>query len=184
MTKEELIELIDSWENLPYLINEIALNHDFYKVLMDLALYNPNRKSWRAAYLVDKINDIFPELLNPFLNEMIEQVKIEKNESKRRHFLKLLSMNKLSQMQEGLILDFCINTFTSAKEPVAVRVHAMQVLFNIAQSEPELQTEILAIIEHELENHATAGISSRGKKLAQKLRLNKNAKVGNSGIYK
>lgn len=183
MTKEELIELIDSWENLSYLVNEIALNPEHYKILMDLALYNLNRKSWRAAYLVDKINDIYPGLVRPFLHIMIEQVKIEKNESKRRHFLKLISMNDLSEKQKGLTLDFCIKTFTSAKEPVAVRVHAMQVLFNIAQSEPELKTEILAIIEHEMENHATAGIISRGKKLVQKLSTNKNAKVANSGIY-
>ena len=170
MTREELVELIDSWENLPILVNEIARTPDYYSLLMDIALYYSYKKSWRAAYLVDKINDQYPELLQPFLNKMIEQVTIEKSESKRRHFLKLISMNNLTGDQQGYILDFCIKTFTSAKEPVAVRVHAMQVLYNISLNEPDLKPEILAIFEHELENHSSAGILSRGMKLVRKLR--------------
>ena len=176
MTKEELVELIDSWENLAYLMHEIARNTEHYQMLMDIALYDNRQKSWRAAYLVDKINDNNPELLQPFLNDIIEQVKNETNESKRRHFLKLISMNDLSKKQQGFLIDFCIKTFTSAKEAVAVRVHAMQILFNISQSVPELKPEVLAIIEHEIENHPTAGIISRGKKLVKKLRMPKSIK--------
>ena len=170
MTKEELFELIESWENLPYLLNEISKNPKFYSLLIEIALYNRNRKSWRAAYLADKINDNNPELLQPYLNEIIEQVKIEKNDGKKRHFLKLISMNELPVKQQGFMLDYCMKTLTSAKEPLAVRVHAMQILYNISEKEPDLKNEILAIFEHEMENHSSPGIISRGKKLVQKLR--------------
>ncbi|MBK6285705.1 MAG: hypothetical protein IPF54_26285 [Draconibacterium sp.] len=88
--------------------------------------------------MVDKINDIQPDLLFPFLNEMIEQVQIEKSTSKKRHFLKLISSNGLTKQQQGFLFDFCIKTLTSEKEPVAVRVHAMQILHNIAEKEIEL----------------------------------------------
>lgn len=170
MTKREIIELIDSWENLPFLINKISRNTDYYQNLMEVALYNPNQKSWRAAYLVDKINDDYPKLLFPFLQKMIEQVRIEKSTSKKRHFLKLISLNILNKNQQGLIFDFCIETLKSAKEPAAVRVHAMQILHNIALKEPELIPEILLIIENELEYHSTAGIISRGNKLITSLK--------------
>jgi len=173
MTKTQLIELINLWENLPYLVNEITQTPEYYSMLMDIALYNPHQKSWRAAYLVDKINDSYPELLKPFLNKMIEQVKIEKSVGKRRHFLKLISVNSLPQDQQGFIFDFCLKTFKSAKEPVAVRVHAMQILYNISEVEPDLKPELLDIIEHEMKYHSSAGIVSRGKKLANKLRLQK-----------
>jgi len=178
MTKEELVDLIDSWENLAYLQTEIAQNAEYYKLLMDIALYDPNQKSWRAAYLVDKINDIHPELLLPFLNKMIEQVKIEKSDGKRRHFLKLISMNDLPNDKQGFMLDFCVKTFTSANEPIAVRVHAMQIVYNISEKEPDLKPEILAIIEHEMENHSSLGIISRGSKLAQKLKMYKTPENG------
>jgi hypothetical protein len=170
MTKAELIELINSWENLPYLVNEIAQTPEYYEILMEIALYDPSPKSWRAAYLVDKINDNFPELLYFFLNKMIEQVQIEKSESKRRHFLKLISMNDLLRDQQGFMLEFCIKIFTSVKEPVAVRVHAMQILYNISEKEPELKPEILLVIENEIENHSSAGIKSRGRKLTENLK--------------
>ena len=180
MTKNELVELINSWENLPYLVKEITKTPQYYRMLIEIALYSSNQKSWRAAYLVDKINDSNPELLDPFLHEMIVQLKTEKSESKRRHFLKLISMKVVPQSQEGSMFDFCVKTFTTAKQPVAVRVHAMQVLFNISENEPELKPEILAIIEHELENHSSAGILSRGKKLVRKLCAQINTLPGSS----
>lgn len=170
MTKTELKELIDSWENLQYLVNEIVKNPEYYKLLIELAFYDTHPKSWRAAYLVDKINDNHPELLHPFLSEMIDQVQVEKSTSKKRHFLKLISSNDLTEAQQGFLLDFCIETMKSGKEPAAVRVHAMQVLQNIAVKEPELIPEILLIIEDEMENHSTAGIISRGRKLAANLK--------------
>ena len=171
MTKEELLEFIDAWENLPYLFNEITKTPEYYLMLMEVALYTHNKKSWRAAYLIDQINDNNPKLLNPFLNKIIEQVKIEKSQSKKRHFLKLISQNELPPEQQGFMLGFCMNTFTSAKEDLAVRVHAMQILYNISEKEPELKPEILALIEYEMENHSSAGIISRGNKLAGKLRM-------------
>jgi len=173
MTKNELVELIDSWENLPYLINEIAQNSEYYQMLMEIAIFAHHPKSWRAAYLIDKINDNHPQLLQPFLCDIIKQVKIEKSEGKKRHFLKLISMNDLQKEQQGHLFDFCLKTFTSAKAAVAVRVHAMQILFNITLSEPELRQEILSVIEYEIENHPSAGIVSRGNKLIKKLRMHK-----------
>jgi hypothetical protein len=170
MTKKELLEFIDAWENLPFLLSEVTKTPEYYLMLMEIALHNQNKKSWRAAYLIDKINDSNPQLLNPFLNEMIEQVKIEQSHSKKRHFLKLISQNELPPDQQGFMFDFCLKTFTSAKEDLAVRVHAMQILYNISEKEPELKPEILTLIEYEMENHSSAGILSRGKKLADKLR--------------
>lgn len=170
MTKIELIELLDSWENLEITIREIIENPEYFGLLMSIALYNKEQKSWRAAYLADKIHDDFPELLQPFLPEIIAQLKIEKNLSKKRHFLKLISMNEIDKNHFGFLVDFCLQALTSAKEPPAVRVHAMQILYNISELETDLKPEVLAVIEHEMEYHSTAGILSRGSKLAKKLR--------------
>ncbi len=170
MTKGELFEIIASWENLPIVIKEIVNNPEYYKMLMDLALYHPDEKSWRAAYLVDKINDDFPELLQPYIDEMINQLKAEKNSSKKRHFLKLISQNMIDEKHFGFLVENCIAMLTSAREPTAVRVHAMQVLYNISETETGLKPELILIIEHEMEFHSTAGILTRGRKLVAKLR--------------
>jgi hypothetical protein len=177
MTRVELKELIESWENLHYLVTEISQKPEYYRLLMEVALYDIDPKSWRAAYQNDKINDNQPELLLPFLNEIIEQVQTETSSSKKRHFLKLISFKNLTKKQQGFLFDFCIKTLTS-DEPVAVRVHAMQILYNIAEIEHELIPEIILIIENEVQHHSTAGIITRGRKLSRKLeKLQKKLQV-------
>ena len=168
MEKEQLLELIDSWDNLNFIVREAVQNPDLFSLLMNITLNAPEQKTWRAAYLVDKIHDDFPELILPYLDRMVAKLPEEKNLSKKRHLLKLISMNAVPEKHFSFLLDFCMETMAS-DEPPAVRVHAMQILFNISEKEPELKPEILALIEHEMEYHATAGILSRGKKIAKKL---------------
>jgi hypothetical protein len=91
------------------------------------------------------------------------------NASKKRHLLKLISLNEIQQENMAALLNFCIDEFTNAAEPVAVRVYAMQILFNIAQKEPDFSGELIELIEHEMEYHGSAGIASRGGKLLKKL---------------
>lgn len=170
MKKEDLMEILESWENLAFIVREIGNHPELFSSLMEIALKNPEHKSWRAAYLADKIHDDYPELIIPYIEPIVNQLNVETNSSKKRHFLKLLSMNEIQEKHFGILVDYCLNNFTSAKEPPAVRVHAMQLLYNISEKEPDLKPEILAIIEHEMQFHATAGILSRGTKLANKLR--------------
>ncbi len=170
MTKQELTELINAWINIEWLQQEIIAHPELYKLLIEIAFYSNDPKSWRAAYVLDKVTDQRPELLLPYLNPMINQLKIETNSSKKRHFLKLISQNEIPEDFSGFIFDYCCRAISSGKEPPAVRVHAMQNLFNLAQKYPELRGEVLSIIEHEMEYHSTAGIRSRGKKLVHTLR--------------
>ena len=170
MKKTDLLVLIESWDNLTFISSEVLAHPEYYPVLMEVALYSKHPKSWRAAYLVDKINNDNPDLILPYVDKMIEQLKLENHSGKKRHLLKLISLNKIPELQHGFLLDYCLNIFTSAKEAIAVQVHAMQILFNISEKEPQLKPEILAVIEHEMEYHSTAGILARGKKLAGQLR--------------
>ena len=169
MTKNDLLEVIDSWENLELAIQEIGNNAEQLPVLMNLALYSSEPKSWRAAWMADKIHDQYPHLIIPWLDQMIPALKNNLQSGKKRHFLKLISQNKIDKKHYLFLMDYCLEAFTSGKEPVAVRVHAMQILFNLSENEPDFKPELLAIIEHEMELHPSAGIHSRGKKLAKEL---------------
>jgi len=169
MTEEQMIDLINSWENLDFLMHEIIHNSENVIVLAQIALYGNEPKSWRAAWLMDKVHEKEPGLIRCFIPQMIKQMEVERNNGKKRHFLKIISLNDIPAESLGFLTDHCIKIFTSAKEPIAVRVHAMQTLFNVALAEPDLKSEITAIMENELENHSSAGLESRGKKLLKKL---------------
>ncbi|VAW22743.1 hypothetical protein MNBD_BACTEROID01-110 [hydrothermal vent metagenome] len=168
--KEEILQLLDSWEVLPVTIEEFCKHPESFDILMDIALNSTDPKSWRAAWAADKVHGQMPGLIVPYIELIINSLEALVSHSKKRHFLKLLSMNKIPEHYYGFLVDYCINVLTSSKEPPAVRVHAMQVLYNISEKESGMQAEIIHIIEHEMEYHATAAIISRGSRLLKKLR--------------
>jgi len=170
MTKEDLLELISSWENLGLITSEMITNPAKLSLLMEVSLYSDHPRSWRATWVADKIHDKRPELIVPFLGKMIRQMKRETHASKKRQFLKLISMHEIPEGHLSFLMDYCMNCFLSANEPVSIRVYALQILFNISEREPLFKSELLSLIEHEMELHPAAGVRARGRNLAKKLK--------------
>jgi hypothetical protein len=169
MNENEVRILIRSWENLALLVRYISDYPEYLNLIMDKALDDSQPENWRAAWMVDKIHDRHPDLVLPYLPVMTEFVLITKSAGKKRHFLKLISLHDIPEEKMAILFNFCFEVFTNGTEPVAVRVHAMQILFNIAQKEPDFTGELINLIENEIELHGSAGIASRGRKLLGKL---------------
>jgi hypothetical protein len=169
MNENEVQALILSWENLAILVRYIADYPEHLDIIMNKALDDSQPENWRAVWMVDKIHERHPELVIPYLPAMTSFLMTTQNASKKRHLLKLISLNEIQEEDIAALLNFCIDEFTNAAEPVAVRVHAMQILFNIAQKEPDFSGELIELIEHEMDYHGSAGIASRGGKLLKKL---------------
>jgi hypothetical protein len=178
MTKTELLECLYSWENLELLIRKFETQPKHIRTLMELALTSHDPKSWRAAWIAEKIYENHPKLLRPWLDPIIYALESEKHPAKKRHFLKHISLNEPAERHHSFLLDFCLKTFTSAEEPIAVRVYAMQILFNISEKEPGFKPELLSTIENEIELHPSAGICSRGRKLKKELIAQMHRKRG------
>ena len=166
MNEKELTGLLESWENLPLLINQIADSPGLINLLMNIALHSDHEKSWRAVWVADKINDIKPELITPFTGKMINRLKKETDTGRKRQFLKLISINKIPRKHFAFLADYCFRIFNSASESVGVKVYALQILFNLSEKEADLKPELLSLIEYELERDPKPGIKARGKKIA------------------
>lgn len=169
MTENELYTLILSWENIDLVVQYISDFPENLDRLLSIALNDQLDKSWRAMYLAEIIHEKHPKLIVPFLPVMTEFLLSTQNASKKRHLLKLISLHDIPEEKMALLLNFCTEVFANSSEPIAVRVHAMQILFNIALKEPDFANELIDLIEHEIEYHGSAGISSRGGKLLKKL---------------
>jgi hypothetical protein len=169
MNEDEIKKLIQSWENIALLVRYVADYPEYLELIMAKTLDDSRPENWRAAWMVDKIHEQHPELVVPYLQAMTNFVLTTQNSGKKRHLLKLISMNEIREENLAVLLNFCIEVFTNAAEPVAIRVHAMQILFNIAQKEPDFSGELVELIEHEMEYHGSAGLASRGKKILKKL---------------
>lgn len=177
MTENEVQSLIQSWENIALLVRYIADYPEHLDIIMTKVLDDSRPENWRAAWMVDKIHERHPELVFPYLQAMTDFVLATQNAGKKRHLLKLISLNDIQEENMALLLNFCIEVFSNAAEPVAVRVHAMQILFNIAQKEPDFSGELIELIEHEMEYHGSAGLTSRGNKILKKLAKNKSRQI-------
>jgi len=169
MNEAELQKLIESWKNVDLIARYISDHPEHLNALMKIALNDVQHENWRASWMVDKIHEKHPDLIIPYIQDMTNFLLTTHDSSKKRHLLKLISINEIQKENLALLLNFCTEVFTNPDEPVAVRVHAMQTLFNIAQREPDFTGELIDLIEHEVEFHGSAGISSRGKKLLKKL---------------
>ena len=169
MTEDEIRILIQSWENLALIVRYIGDYPEYLNVVMTKVLDDSQPENWRAAWMVDKLHEKFPELVVPYLPSLTEFLMTTQNSGKKRHILKLLSFHEIQEENVALLLNYCIEVFTNGAEPVAVRVHAMQILFNIATKEVDFAGELIELIEHEIEYHGSAGIFSRGQKLLKKL---------------
>ncbi len=169
MTEKDLLEAFSSWDNMELMLITAIEKPEIFTALMDVAVYSKKPHSWRAAYVMDKLYDKEPDRIRPYIPKIIEQLRVEQHHGKKRHFLKLISQDNIPSDYMGFLMDYCLDAFVSEKEPVANRVHAMQIMYNISESEPELKTELLEIIQQEIEHHPTPGIRSRGKKLVKQL---------------
>lgn len=177
MTEKELQDLIHSWENLSLIVDYMCDHPDDLRLLVHLALDDSQTQNYRAIWMVEKVHDKRPELVLPYLPSMTDFVLQTKSSGKKRHLLKLISLHPIPDENLSLMFDFCLRTFTNADEEIAVRVHAMQILYNITEREPDFVGELIDVIENEIEYHGSAGISSRGRKLLKKLHQIRNLRL-------
>jgi hypothetical protein len=53
-------------------------------------------------------------------------------------------------------------------EAAAIKVHAMQILYDISQKEPDLKPEVISAIELAIQE-GTTGVKNRGRRMLKKL---------------
>lgn len=119
----------------------------------------------RAAWAVSNCTLKFPELVFPYLGELVLYLKKENiHDAVKRNILRILQGVAIPEQQEGDLMDICFRFLLNKKEPVAIRVFSMQVLANLSRRYPEIRPELRVIIEDELP-FAKPGFASRGRKI-------------------
>ena len=78
-------------------------------------------------------------------------------------------MNNIPKEKQGEMLILCNDYIFSEKVPTAVKVHCLQIFYNITDEESDLKPELIQIIEDSYEFNS-AGYKSRASKLMKLLR--------------
>lgn len=118
------------------------------------------RASWPVRYCVESN----PFFVNKHLKKMLQQIRKPGHPAIRRNYIKSFEYIDIPKSIEANLIAVCFDCLNDKKEYVAIKVYAMSVLEKIANKYPELNVELKASIESQME-FEKAGFRSRGRKL-------------------
>jgi hypothetical protein len=153
-----------------YIWKEMVLqDSSLFEEVYNLIFCDNPRIAWHAAWVVDHVCEAEPIRLEVHVPEIIEQLAKLKSNSLKRHFTRMLIRQKIPGDKAGLLVDVLYKLLSPA-EATAVRANSMHLLYKIALSEPDLQSELGSVIHSIIETESSPGIVSAGKKILQALR--------------
>lgn len=149
-------------------IREVIGTKAHFEALLDLALYDKDPVAWRASWVLDGSDEQQPGLASTHLSKIIQSLPALESNGSLRSLLRLLCRYDIPEEDQGLLIDLCFSYLVSELYPLAVKVHAMQIVYNHVLIYPELKDELVAVLEDQMENN-TVGFASRGKRLIKQM---------------
>lgn len=172
MNLEEQLLSEHSKRNTNFIASYIKADPNRFKDLMNLFFLGSYRVVQRAAWVMSECVDKNPELINIYWGKLIRNLKKKDvHDAVKRNTLKILENIEIPAKYQGELISVCFDFLCDKKEPVAVKVFAMSVLFKLTTQEPDLQKELRIIIEDQMP-FGSPGFKSRGSKILKKLLRN------------
>ena len=151
-----------------HLAEKIGPNQEAFDELLEAFLHDEWRVTQRAAWIVSHCIDRHPWLIEKHIEAVLLNLKNDVNIAVKRNTVRILQFVDIPEDQMGLAAEICFDFLNSGKEAIAVKAHAMTILFNITKKFPELRDELQIAIEDQLP-FGSEGIRSRGKKILKEL---------------
>jgi 8-oxo-dGTP diphosphatase len=146
-------------------------NPAIFLKLFEYSLSSDKKLAFRASWTLTKVCDRFPEVIYPYLPQIVETLNKIDNESTLRCLLRIISLSdleKISGRQQGLLTDFCFSILNSGFSAIAVKAYSMEILYKLSLIYPGLANELSTSINVLMED-GSAGITARGRMILRKL---------------
>lgn len=150
------------------LIREVGDSDEKFRELLEFTLKEEDPLSWRAAWILDGADERHPELASPYISRIVNTLPSVKSTGTLRCLLRLLCRYEIVEEDQGLLIDLCFSYMTSELYPVAVKVHAMEIIYQHCLIYPELKEELITIIRDQIANNSV-GFLSRGRRIIKEL---------------
>ena len=151
-----------------FFIREVGLSEEKFRSLLELSLYEKDPLAWRAAWVLDGSDEQKPGLALKHISRIIQRLPELKSTGTLRGMLRLLCRYDIPEKDQGLLIDLCCGYMVSELYPVAVKVHAMQIIYKHVLLYPELKDELVTVIEDQVENNSV-GFKARGRRIINQL---------------
>lgn len=151
-----------------FYISEVGNSEEKFCMLLDLALNEKDPVAWRAAWILDGSDELHPGLAYNSIGQIVCRLPEVESSGTLRSLLRLLCRYPIDEEDQGILIDLCFGYMVSELYPVAVKVHAMQIIYNHVLMYPELKEELVTVIEDQVNNN-TVGFKSRGMRIIRQL---------------
>ena len=136
-----------------------------FKGLMECFMANEYRLSQRAAWSVSLAAGMNPEIIQPYLKELVAQLqRKDVHDSVTRNSIRMLEQLGIPEIFHGEVMNACFRFIETPATPAAIKAFSLTTLFNLSKQYPDIKPELKLIIE-ERWNTETAAFKSRGKKI-------------------
>ena len=150
------------------LMGEVIKSESKFKALLQLALQEKDPIAWRAAWVLDGSDELKPGLARKHISKIVKALPGLESLGSLRSLLRLLTRYDIPEEEQGLLIDLCFSYLVSEQYPVAVKAHAMQVIYHHVLLYPELKGELIAVIEDQAKNNSV-GFKARGSILIKQM---------------
>jgi hypothetical protein len=123
----------------------------------------------RIAWVIDLVTAAHPALAAQYVGSFVARLPYLVHPAEMRAVTKVLARTILPKEVLGDVVVTLFPWVENPQIPIAVRVYAMQVLYNVSNIEPDLKRELAMVMEAQA-LEGGPGIRSRVKKLLPKLR--------------
>ncbi|MEL6606936.1 MAG: hypothetical protein AAFP88_01635 [Bacteroidota bacterium] len=146
----------------------IGADDQRFAELMNLFLHSSYRITQYAARVVDYCVAAHPELIQPYLSVLSQQLGKPAHDTLKRNILRLLQDTPLPEALWGEVADNCFGFLMDKKAAIAIKVFSMTVLLQIVRQVPELKQELKLVLEEQLP-YGSPGFVNRAQKVLKSL---------------
>jgi len=168
MDFRSLLADIPSGVGRDLLIQEVVKSESHFTVLLELAIHEKDPLAWRACWVLDGSDELKPGLATAHISTIVNALPGLDSKGSLRSLLRLLCRHNIPEEEQGLLIDLCFSYLVSELYPVAVKAHAMQIIYLHVLIYPELKDELVAVIEDQITNNSV-GFKSRGRRLIKQM---------------
>jgi hypothetical protein len=165
---ESLLLVESSRRNTDMVADIVLKKPELFGELVSILLKNEHPVSWKAAWVADVVSEKRPDLLEPYLDELIASLESIDDDGVKREVLRMLCRSSFNEDQKGPLISMCFDWLISAREPVAVKRFSMEILYEMSKQEPGIKQELADSIEMRMFEESP-GFQSYGKKLLKQL---------------
>ena len=150
------------------IIREVGKSEEKFLILLDYAFHEKDPLGWRATWVLDGCDEQHPGLASNHISKIARKLPELDSPGVQRSLLRLLCRYDIPEEDQGILIDLCFSYLVSELYPLAVKVHAMQIIYNHALIYPELKNELITVLEDQMENNSV-GFKSRGRRIISQL---------------